>query len=161
MTAVEVAHRWSVQKVRSTFIDYFCKKQGHKHIVSSSTIPHSDPTLLFANSGMNQVWWNECLKLISITYFFSLNPFFKVLWILIRILLAFPKLLIARNASEQVSFSIVTLIIWCLGGKHNDLEDVYSPASYCTDWCCNVGRSRYLSSHFLWNAWELVVWWLL
>jgi alanyl-tRNA synthetase len=47
--------RWTVQKVRNTFIEYFCKKQGHKHVVSSSTIPHSDPTLLFANSGMNQV----------------------------------------------------------------------------------------------------------
>jgi alanyl-tRNA synthetase len=44
---------WPVKRVRSTFIDYFISK-GHSHIVSSSSIPHNDPTLLFANSGMNQ-----------------------------------------------------------------------------------------------------------
>src|SRR5437764_449996 len=44
---------WSAAKVRSTFISYF-ESKGHKYIPSSSTIPFEDPTLLFANSGMNQ-----------------------------------------------------------------------------------------------------------
>src|SRR3954453_11559881 len=44
---------WSAAKVRSAFISYF-ESKGHKYIPSSSTIPFEDPTLLFANSGMNQ-----------------------------------------------------------------------------------------------------------
>ncbi len=45
---------WTVSRVRATFIDYFVREHAHRNIVSSSTIPHDDPTLLFANSGMNQ-----------------------------------------------------------------------------------------------------------
>ena len=44
---------WQASKVRSTFISYF-EQNAHKYIPSSSTIPFEDPTLLFANSGMNQ-----------------------------------------------------------------------------------------------------------
>lgn len=39
--------------VRNTFVNYF-KKNNHAHIPSSSLIPENDPTLLFANAGMNQ-----------------------------------------------------------------------------------------------------------
>ena len=39
--------------VRNTFLNYY-KKQGHAQVVSSSLIPENDPTLLFANAGMNQ-----------------------------------------------------------------------------------------------------------
>ncbi|KAI8078258.1 alanyl-tRNA synthetase [Gilbertella persicaria] len=44
---------WPVNKVRSTFIKFFEDNQ-HTFVPSSSTIPHDDPTLLFANAGMNQ-----------------------------------------------------------------------------------------------------------
>jgi len=44
---------WPAAKVRQTFISYF-ESKGHKNIPSSSTIPFEDPTLLFANAGMNQ-----------------------------------------------------------------------------------------------------------
>ena len=40
-------------EIRNAFISYF-KKHGHTHVASSSLIPENDPTLLFANAGMNQ-----------------------------------------------------------------------------------------------------------
>jgi alanyl-tRNA synthetase len=40
-------------EVRSQFLSYF-KKNGHEVVSSSSLIPENDPTLLFANAGMNQ-----------------------------------------------------------------------------------------------------------
>lgn len=45
---------WTAPKVRKQFIDYFAER-GHTFVPSSSTIPYDDPTLLFANAGMNQV----------------------------------------------------------------------------------------------------------
>ena len=38
--------------IRGQFIDFFVEKKAH-----TSVIPHEDPTLLFANAGMNQVRW--------------------------------------------------------------------------------------------------------
>ncbi|MDG0817047.1 alanine--tRNA ligase [Bdellovibrio svalbardensis] len=40
-------------EIRNAFIEYF-KRNGHTHVASSSLIPENDPTLLFANAGMNQ-----------------------------------------------------------------------------------------------------------
>lgn len=45
---------WPATKVRKAFTDYFGER-GHTFVPSSSTIPYEDPTLLFANAGMNQV----------------------------------------------------------------------------------------------------------
>ena len=41
------------QEIRQAFISYF-KDRGHEHLPSSGLIPYNDPTLLFANAGMNQ-----------------------------------------------------------------------------------------------------------
>ena len=40
-------------QVRDDFLNFF-KKEEHTYVHSSSTIPLDDPTLLFANAGMNQ-----------------------------------------------------------------------------------------------------------
>ncbi|KAI5307342.1 Alanine--tRNA ligase [Ascosphaera pollenicola] len=49
----EAASQWPAKKVRDTFLDFF-KQNGHTFVPSSSVVPHADPTLLFANAGMNQ-----------------------------------------------------------------------------------------------------------
>eukprot|EP00817_Percolomonadidae_sp_ATCC50343_P000137 CAMPEP_0117426428 /NCGR_PEP_ID=MMETSP0758-20121206/6550_1 /TAXON_ID=63605 /ORGANISM="Percolomonas cosmopolitus, Strain AE-1 (ATCC 50343)" /LENGTH=1000 /DNA_ID=CAMNT_0005211603 /DNA_START=237 /DNA_END=3239 /DNA_ORIENTATION=- len=45
---------WEANKVRQTFLDFFIKENNHLDIKSSSVVPRNDPTLLFANAGMNQ-----------------------------------------------------------------------------------------------------------
>ena len=45
---------WTATRVREEFFNFF-KSKNHPYVPSSSTIPYEDPTLLFANAGMNQV----------------------------------------------------------------------------------------------------------
>ena len=48
------------QQIRTMFLDYFLQ-QKHDYVHTSSTIPHDDPSLLFANAGMNQVCESVCM----------------------------------------------------------------------------------------------------
>ncbi len=43
----------TADQIRSVFLKYF-EERGHRVVKSSSLVPESDPTLLFANAGMNQ-----------------------------------------------------------------------------------------------------------
>ncbi len=43
----------TADEIRSAFLQYFADR-GHRMVKSSSLVPEADPTLLFANAGMNQ-----------------------------------------------------------------------------------------------------------
>lgn len=44
----------SAAQIREKFIDFF-RRYEHQYVHSSAVVPLDDPTLLFANAGMNQV----------------------------------------------------------------------------------------------------------